>query len=510
MPAKLKLPGQQELVLSNRLPSFQSEDSVLSFITYHQELLVFIDNQLVYTLDSSRDPLKKTPGNVLNRISLDASQQGKTIRIHFRSVYPDLLGTISPFFIGSWFDMVKKIIKDSAIAFLTCISILIIGLANLLRSVVFRSEFGINSRLLYLGLFAILFAIVSVGNTSLILLSFSNLFSLSYFIYFGYLLLPFPGLMYVSDIFAGRKSKLIRSACDLSLAVIVISLFLLISGIADLRESRALVHLTYIFGVSTVAIEIFRKKSNPKFRGRYSRPVYFLSFLFLIVAILLDIARYYLFKNVDATFLFRIVLAVCLIILSIETEKENQSMIVSGMDADEVRKVVYTDGLTGIWNRTAFTENLAGIPASDFLHYRLVMMDLNSLKSVNDKFGHSAGDIYIMNSAHLIQDSFAQHGVTYRLSGDEFCSLLKNCSEREFGEAAKEIEAGLDRLSKNSPFKYSIALGDAVFDPLQDNDLMRTLARADLVMYQHKREMKATSRDGERSLTDLRRMKTGN
>lgn len=83
---------------------------------------------------------------------------------------------------------------------------------------------------------------------------------------------------------------------------------------------------------------------------------------------------------------------------------------VSQMNADEVLAAIYTDTLTGIWNRRAFEET----PESAFI----AIVDLDSLKWVNDEHGHRAGDILLRSVAVTLRKMFGDDA--FRLSGDEF------------------------------------------------------------------------------------------
>jgi diguanylate cyclase (GGDEF)-like protein len=60
----------------------------------------------------------------------------------------------------------------------------------------------------------------------------------------------------------------------------------------------------------------------------------------------------------------------------------------------------------------------------DFEGYVIVTFDLNNLKQCNDQYGHRAGDEYIINAAHIIEDNFERYGKCYRIGGDEFCCII--------------------------------------------------------------------------------------
>jgi diguanylate cyclase (GGDEF)-like protein len=86
----------------------------------------------------------------------------------------------------------------------------------------------------------------------------------------------------------------------------------------------------------------------------------------------------------------------------------------------------YTDMLTGLFNRRAFEDHINHLRNQTSLEdIIIVALDVNSLKQVNDSFGHAAGDELITGSASLIQETFAPFGKCYRTGGDEFVAILE-------------------------------------------------------------------------------------
>lgn len=81
------------------------------------------------------------------------------------------------------------------------------------------------------------------------------------------------------------------------------------------------------------------------------------------------------------------------------------------------------DVLTGLRNRRGYEECLASIPpeASVFV----VFCDINSLKAVNDRLGHDAGDERIKKMADILRKLFADNEI-FRISGDEFVGIIQD------------------------------------------------------------------------------------
>ncbi|WP_158680037.1 GGDEF domain-containing protein [Deinococcus sp. NW-56] len=89
----------------------------------------------------------------------------------------------------------------------------------------------------------------------------------------------------------------------------------------------------------------------------------------------------------------------------------------------QLERWAYIDGLTGLGNRRAFDEALAGALARREAT-RLVLIDLNDFKRINDERGHLAGDALLGEVARCLARHIPLPGTAYRLGGDEFAVLL--------------------------------------------------------------------------------------
>jgi diguanylate cyclase (GGDEF)-like protein len=119
----------------------------------------------------------------------------------------------------------------------------------------------------------------------------------------------------------------------------------------------------------------------------------------------------------------------------------------------------------------------------------LLFADLNAFKSINDRFGHAAGDRVLMEIGRILRES-TDSGLVGRWGGDEFVALL------EHGES--QIEACLNRIEERTqlwaqgnglPVSLSLGVGYA---PKDGKDLDTLLSVADIKLYQNKAEQALT------------------
>lgn len=156
-----------------------------------------------------------------------------------------------------------------------------------------------------------------------------------------------------------------------------------------------------------------------------------------------------------------------------------------------MRRIAYKDALTGVKNKTAYTEAVAELEhrVSDgkLTQYGVAIFDLNYLKYVNDTMGHEMGDKYIREACSQICRCF-QHSPVYRIGGDEFVVILKGDDYDNREMILKDFN---DEVHRNKlEGKAVIAVGCALYRPRVDSTYDDVFRRADKLMYQRKQELK--------------------
>lgn len=167
---------------------------------------------------------------------------------------------------------------------------------------------------------------------------------------------------------------------------------------------------------------------------------------------------------------------------------------------ERVLRLSRTDGLTGLYNRRAFFEEIArrfhrllreGRPAA------LIYVDLDNFKAVNDVHGHQTGDRALL----AVRDLMVQHtrptDLIARLGGDEFAIWL-DCAEEKTAvrrcEELLEAGRGLACFSGSPDKPLLFSLGVAVHSGGETETIEALIARADKAMYEVKRDGKGAWR----------------
>lgn len=182
-------------------------------------------------------------------------------------------------------------------------------------------------------------------------------------------------------------------------------------------------------------------------------------------------------------------------ILSAEEKSRDMKQL-----ADEMSELATVDPLTGIGNLTACMRDEEEInrliaEQPDKLRFGLAMIDLNFLKYINDTFGHEKGDEALRNLAKLASKVFARSSA-FRIGGDEFIVILRGQDYDDAEYLKEQFRAEASWKMNDEPWvKFSAAIGIARFDPSKDRCMDDVLKRADLAMYEMKKDMRALRQD---------------
>jgi diguanylate cyclase (GGDEF)-like protein len=144
-----------------------------------------------------------------------------------------------------------------------------------------------------------------------------------------------------------------------------------------------------------------------------------------------------------------------------------------------------TDMLSGLLNRRAFAETMGNVDD----HASLVIFDLDRFKTINDGYGHAAGDMVIRHVATILGDVFGETHVAARLGGEEFGVLIVGLSPQErvlLAEAARLAIASRPVLFEGQRVLVTISAGIADIWPGRRKQVV--YSAADKALYLAKRQ----------------------
>lgn len=172
---------------------------------------------------------------------------------------------------------------------------------------------------------------------------------------------------------------------------------------------------------------------------------------------------------------------------------------------------------------TSMTDVLTGLPNSRYLYGQIdkelaratrrasplcvVVMDLDGFKSVNDTYGHRAGDAVLRAVAYTLRDAYRAVDTVVRYAGDEFVALLPDSSPDECQAVIERVQAAVSKtkvtLAGGVSVSVGISAGFACF-PLNGSTLEDLIHRADKEMYRDKNARKGLALSGTRQSSEDR------
>ncbi len=228
------------------------------------------------------------------------------------------------------------------------------------------------------------------------------------------------------------------------------------------------------------------------------RPLYMIYFLVMIFHALLTIVMYFSARKKKAFRFFPVIIFACPVMLG-----EIMQMIFGaqyslifpcmaislvGIFAALQNEEIYRDQLTHIFNRNflGYLKNNMNVQGTKKITG--IMIDLNSFKQINDRFGHKTGDQALIDTAKILERIAGHNGSAIRYSGDEFILLLATDDQDTARSVRDKIrrEFELFNVIGGRPYKLSAAMGIRRFDPT-DAEIDEFINEIDEQMYADKK-----------------------
>lgn len=156
------------------------------------------------------------------------------------------------------------------------------------------------------------------------------------------------------------------------------------------------------------------------------------------------------------------------------------------------RQLAMKDPLTGLFNRRALTDFAqAALRRARCVEEPLtaVVIDCDGFKSLNDTYGHHAGDHVLRILARLLESETRASDLVARLGGDEFVAIFPNSDTEEVRHIMHRIEQLFEQAVMDAGYECTISFG---FAPLEEeaNTIDNLIAKADKAMYRRKEHRK--------------------
>jgi len=151
----------------------------------------------------------------------------------------------------------------------------------------------------------------------------------------------------------------------------------------------------------------------------------------------------------------------------------------------------FEDALTGVKNRAAFESNFrreVEISRRKSGELSLLVLDIDLFKRVNDRYGHTVGDLVLKNVAQAVEASIRCSDALYRYGGEEFVVVLHGTDEAGAKLLAERIRHHIEGLAFSSPKELRVTLSIGLATLQREDRAEELFKRADAALYLAKHE----------------------
>jgi diguanylate cyclase (GGDEF)-like protein/PAS domain S-box-containing protein len=176
-------------------------------------------------------------------------------------------------------------------------------------------------------------------------------------------------------------------------------------------------------------------------------------------------------------------------LIDITTQKAAE--VVLRQREEQLRMLSLADALTGLYNRRglfALGEHTMRIARRRGRGLGVIYVDVDGLRQINDRFGHSQGDEALRTVAAVLQACIRECDVVGRVAGDEFVVLVED-DPAVTADIVARLRRRVERADQTGerPFRLSLSIGAADLEPGEQATLQELIERADQHRYDDKR-----------------------
>lgn len=337
---------------------------------------------------------------------------------------------------------------------------------------------------LYFSLFVLLSGIWMETDTDILQWITGRTTAIFFASYLSFMLLPPMIFLFLGEMKL-HCTKVLHILCWIHLVNLLICLLLHLCKVVPLTHMIVEIHALMLVSIVVMTVTLARERWL--YRSRESM-VSLAGMGILGLSVVISVIQYYLSEgNGSNSAIFRFGLFLFVLLFSAETFQQMAYILRENEKAERYRQYAYLDALTGLFNRRSFEEELKRLQEAAEESFTILMFDINGLKEANDHFGHSEGDLLIINGAKCIQEAFVNIGLCFRIGGDEFAVVAagktKNIIDAALSVFRSQAEA-YNGEEHRVPLK--VACGVACKNPGDTIQPEQVFHNADAAMYRDK------------------------
>ena len=488
LPYHFDVGKSEPLVIKNTLPEDLPTGTVLAMRSFAHSVVVKIDGETVYEMGNDKSKfLGRDLGTFWAFIKTESEHKGKEIEFTLFSHRTASHGSVYRIVMGSESALYVHLFRQNGIWNLLSFAIVFMGLLIILAYFVFGIYKEKNRSLLYLGIFAFIMGNWFMGESQMLQLLTNNTYYTVRITHLMTLLATIPACLYIRESVPMKKRFFDNFLVTLVIINAVITLGLEYFDILGLTDTifitMILIVLIIVHDLLILVIETFVYKNEKAFRE-----LKLLSILYISAVV--EIGAYFVRGQLTTSNHLRFGVSVYIIMVVVSQFKEYMERKKIREEREYFAKMAYTDVLTGAGNRAKYLEDIKKI--SEPKGVVVIQADTDRLKYINDNFGHSSGDLAIIDTYKVLNKNFAGIGEVYRTGGDEFVVIAEKTKKESVDIIIEKIREDAELTEKEREYNFSISLGVAEYETSLDEDIYSTALRADHNMYEDKKRLRGS------------------
>ncbi|MDU1413489.1 MAG: GGDEF domain-containing protein [Clostridium sp.] len=496
--SNLNIHKNKKIILTGSFNKDIPKNKLLMMRIENMKVTLYVNNKKVYSFgEASTIPtFAKSFGNVYDYFISDGISTSDKIRIELENLYNFRINTTYKDFLNNMYcgyenGLIIKNIRKELLNSALSIFIVSLGIISLWFSyILYKNNISVKQftcfalLLCFTGIW--FFIDFNIQNYVIPFPIFNN--SLDFISFLSAIVFL---LIYVSFYFKSSWRKIYRISALICLFFISLTSIFQVRGIMDYYDFIPLLHSIGIFAVIFIIISVIYEM---KYYCKSELKRLMSSVIIMSLGIAMDIL-FIKWELISEFIWFKITFIIFLILQFIHSTGYIKTIIKENAKVKVLKELAYTDGMTGVKNKTSYLEKVSKINETliSKSNVAVIIFDLNNLKIINDTLGHENGDLLIINSSKIICDTFKSSNI-YRIGGDEFVAILENSDLHECTKLINKMNLEIVKFNKNSlnNINVSIAYGLAIYNKTMDTCYESVFSRADKEMYINKAKMKNT------------------
>ena len=454
----------QALQFSCTLPERETRQPCIRLKTRACDVTVTADRETVYQHDHLTEGHHSRYILETHYIDLPASCAGKLLTITLIPSADNAFGGLDTPVFGSHMDVISYATYLGLLPILVSLFLCMYGILFIMMSLVLSSQMPVLLSQVYAAILCLMIGIWMLGNHNVIAMLLDDVHSrfLEYVMQFGSIPV-FYFYMRSLQLPYFRKYDRVLEVALTCLGFVIIGLEWFIS-----------LPTNFLMGIyiplSFVALWTVVRYFFHSLRVRQLEPSLVLQMFGLSVMLVCCLAHILLYFACDFYGFTRGLFARNIMLIGITTFQETQlvnffffitRLVAEQLNHPELEELAYRDYLTRLPNR-ADAERVFVQMAQSQNDFCVIMLDLNGLKDVNDRYGHSEGDRFLSESAQAMRIAFGEGAYLSRIGGDEFVVVVEGESIPQIERRLESLDAILAHLGDATPdIERSIAYGYA-------------------------------------------------